>query len=75
MTEKQPSNFTKKLIARTSWGERQWYLFQVVLKSHLLDLSREDNRWHSMNEGDIFYTDGVSRGEMLRSSSLVGGIY
>ena len=75
MTEKQPSNFTKKVKANSSWGEGQWHLFQAVLKSHLLDVLRDDTRWHSMNVGDIFYTDGISRREMLRSSHFVCGIY
>lgn len=32
---------------------------------------RDDARWHSMNEGDIFYTDGISRKETLRSGTYV----
>ena len=74
MTEKQPSNFTKELEATRNWGERQLYLFQLgYSKSHLPD--SKDTTWHSVQTGEIFYTDGIVRNEKYRGNPDVLGIY
>jgi hypothetical protein len=55
--------FTKKVKGEYPGGERQQYLFQVVLKGHFLDDWTLDTRWHSIKKGEIFHTDGIERKE------------
>ncbi|EDR15485.1 uncharacterized protein LACBIDRAFT_321352 [Laccaria bicolor S238N-H82] len=69
------SVFSKKLRATRDWGERRLYLFQVGLKSHLLDMGVVNATWHSLKMGEIFYTDGIFRREKWRNGPNVYGIY
>ena len=64
----------KKLKAKRNLSEGQCYLFQFVLKDHLLDDGVIDGTWHSMKTGEIFHTDGISRIEEFRGDFRVSGI-